>query len=74
MTKYAVIPEGTDMSQVFNLTVGKRYEILRCESTNYEFGLYFEINDDFQFEIGCTEKSCNWLNSNLNGQGWEIQE
>tara|TARA_R110000772_G_scaffold210053_1_gene320626 strand:+ start:273 stop:488 length:216 start_codon:yes stop_codon:yes gene_type:complete len=69
MTKYAVIPKGTDMSQVFDLTVGKRYEILTEESTIYDFGLYFKIIDDAKFKIECTEKSCNYLN----GQDWEIQ-
>ena len=70
MTKYAVIPEGTDMSEVFDLTVGRRYEILTEESTIYDFGLYFKIIDDDGLGINCIEKSCGWLD----GQDWEIQE
>jgi hypothetical protein len=70
MTKYAVIPEGTDMSGVFDLTVGNRYEILQEGNISNKFGLLFEIIDDAGDKIMALEKRCGFLNS----QNWEIQE
>tara|TARA_R110000772_G_scaffold210053_1_gene320625 strand:+ start:61 stop:276 length:216 start_codon:yes stop_codon:yes gene_type:complete len=71
MTKYAVIPEGTDMSQVVDLTIGKKYEIIGCWSkTTKSLGLAFTIIDDTDFKTDCLQRFCG----SLNNQNWEIQE
>jgi hypothetical protein len=70
MTKYAVIPEGTDMEDVIFLTVGERYPLLEgYRKSNLNDGLYFEIVADNKIKIRCLELNC-W---HLNRQNWEIQ-
>ena len=70
MKKYAVIPEGTDMSEVNYLTVGKKYLIKNCNKIKRGNGLYFEMIADNGFEMYCLEFGC----PHLNNQNWEIQE
>jgi hypothetical protein len=71
MTKYAVIPEGTDMSNIDYLTIGKKYKILRLDGNHdHDNGLGFEIKDDLGDIIYC----CSMGSSHLNYQNWEIQE
>jgi hypothetical protein len=72
MTKYAVIPEGTDMSGVFDLTVGKRYKISKILNLNglLSNGIRFFIIDDVGVELYSSENK----SLDLNGQDWEIQE
>ena len=70
MKKYAVIPDGTDMSEVVDLTIGKRYEIVSDEGVFGVYGLGFFIIDDARDEINCLKNRCAYLG----GQNWEIQE
>jgi hypothetical protein len=71
MTKYAVIPEGTNMRGIVNFTIGKKYKILRLDDDHdHVNGLGFEIITDGGSEAFCIEKGC----SHLNWQKWEIQE
>jgi hypothetical protein len=76
MARYAVIPEGTDMSNVIDLTLGKRYRIELKESFRDGLGYFlnnghsFYMIDDDGFPIYCKQNNSN----HLNGQNWEIQE
>jgi hypothetical protein len=69
MTKYAVIPKGTDMSEIANLTIGKRYEILKYKKYASVHNIFFSIIDDDGDLIRCPQKACAYLND----QNWEIQ-
>ena len=70
MEKYAVIPEGTDMSDVVDLTIGKRYEILNTTGCHGIYGMGFNIINNDGWDLYCLENLC----SQLNDQNWEIQE
>jgi hypothetical protein len=70
MTKYAVIPKGTDMSNIDYLTIGKKYLIKNCNKIKRYDGLYFEMVADNGLILYCLEFGC----PNLSSQNWEIQE
>ena len=72
MEKYAVIPEGTDMSNVIDLTIGKRYKVLElCNAGGFlNKGVRFCVLDDVGFKVYSSENK----SLHLNGQNWEIQQ
>ena len=70
MKKYAVIPEGTT-GELIDLTIGKKYDIIGCWSTEtLSLGSAFTIIDDSGERMDCLEKHC----ASLEGQNWEIQQ
>jgi hypothetical protein len=72
MQKYAVIPEGMDMTKLVDLTIGKQYQIDNKSWTQDQWTGHdgFSIKDDVGDVIYCINKQC----PHLKGQNWEIQE